>query len=81
MASSWISTTSIKTGLSPPKFEIALKERWGSVLVLGFHGTVTVMRSFDTFKSSQVVGLRTRVASIRTLNFFSPHPYEGSGEL
>ena len=36
MASSWIS---IKTGLSPPKFEIALKERGDSVLVLGFHGS------------------------------------------
>ena len=28
-------------------------------------------------KSSQVVGLRTRVASIWTLIFFSPHPYPG----
>ena len=32
-------------------------------------------------KSSQVVGLRTRVASIRTLIFSSPHPYAGSGEV
>ena len=32
-------------------------------------------------KSSQVVGLRTRVASIRTLTFSSPHPYAGSGEV
>ena len=37
-------------------------------------------------KSSQVpvgtlVGLRDRVAIIRTLNFSSPHPYAGSGEV
>ena len=36
---------SIKTGLSPPRFEIALKERGGSILVLGFHGTVIVSRA------------------------------------
>ena len=29
---------SLKTGLSPPKFEIAVK-RGGSILVLGFYGT------------------------------------------
>ena len=32
-------------------------------------------------KSSQVVGLRDRVAIIRTLIFSSPHPYAGSGEV
>ena len=31
---------SLKTGLSPPKFEIALKERGGSILVQGFHGRI-----------------------------------------
>ena len=35
----------------------------------------------SSVKSSQVVGLRTRVASIRTLIFSSPHPYAGSGEV
>ena len=33
-----------------------------------------VKRRFELFKSSQVVGLRDRVAIIRTLIFSSPHP-------
>ena len=35
--------------------------------------------AFYTVKSSQVVGLRDRVAIIRTLIFSSPRPYAGSG--
>ena len=34
--------------------------------------------TLDGVKSSQVVGLRDRVAIIRTLIFSSPHPYAGS---
>ena len=43
--------------------------------------TPTNISSIDIVKSSQVVGLRTRVAIIRTLIFSSPHPYAGSGEV
>ena len=53
-----------------------------------FHGctfssayTSTVYLFRYQVKSSQVVGLRDRVAIIRTLIFSSPHPYAGSGEV
>ena len=42
----WVILGLVKTGLSPPKFEIALKERGGSILVLGLHGTSIVPREF-----------------------------------
>ena len=43
---------SIKTGLSPPKFEIALKARGGSILVLGFHGIGTSRAEYITSSTS-----------------------------
>ena len=41
----------------------------------------TVQAGYSQVKSSQVVGLRDRVAIIRTLIFSSPHPHAGSGEV
>ena len=51
-------------------------ERVGSQRVVAVVAGITLLL---IVKSSQVVGLRTRVASIRTLIFSSPHPYGALG--
>ena len=47
----------------------------------GPNGIATRASQSSQVKSSIVVGLRDRVAIIRTLLFSSPQPYTGSGDL
>ena len=64
----------------PPYVSRILGSTWFGEAAVKKTDMMVVVKSSQvksTVKSSQVVGLRTRVASIRTLIFSSPHPYAG----
>jgi hypothetical protein len=67
---SWAPRRSPLVALLNSRIEVELSLGWGYV---GIFAPTQVKSS--QVKSSQVVGLLTRVASIRTLIFSSPHPY------